>query len=61
MNAKKWESYENYKWSNDEKWQEYFRGLYPVPSAKIVEKRKKTFYKKNVDKDFDVDYNPDAP
>jgi hypothetical protein len=61
MNADKFKSYEKYNWANDQKWQEYYKGLYPVPSAKIVEKRKRAFYKKNVDKDFDVDFDPDAP
>ena len=38
----------------------YLNNLYPVPSLKLLEKRKRKWYKDNVDKDFDINYDPDA-
>lgn len=37
----------------------YLNNIYPMPSLKILEKKKKKWYKDNIDKDFDVNYEPD--
>jgi hypothetical protein len=34
--------------------------LTPVPPIAVLEKRRRRWYKLNVDKDFDVEYNPDT-
>ena len=61
MNESKWKSYQTYDWANNEKWQMYLTNLYPMPNHKIVEKRRRVWYKKNIEPDFDVEYDPDAP
>jgi hypothetical protein len=55
----KYKRYTEYSWKDNEKWINYFNSLYPVPPLKLVEKRKKKFYRDNIDKDFDIDYNPE--
>lgn len=55
----KLKKYLEYSWKDDKKWQVHLNNLYPVPPLKILEKRKKKWYRDNVDKDFDVDYNPE--
>lgn len=47
----------DFSWS-DERWQEYLNGLYPPPNHKQILKWKKKWYKKTVDPEFDVDFEP---
>lgn len=54
----RYEAYTKYDWGSDKKWQEYLENLYPLPNAKIVEKRRRKFYQTNVDKDFNINYDP---
>ena len=56
---KKYEEFEKFNWSNP-KWQLFLANLYPTPQYKQLMKFKKKFYQKEIDKDFDVNYDPDV-
>ncbi|CAE8600888.1 unnamed protein product, partial [Polarella glacialis] len=47
----------SFDWS-DARWREHLNGLYPPPSQDLIAKFKKKWYKKQVDPDFDVSYEP---
>lgn len=55
----KFKKYKEYKFKDDEKWQLYLNNLYPMPPLKVFEKRRRKWYRDNVDKDFDINYDPD--
>jgi len=52
--------YQDFKWNSDPKWTAYRDALYPTPALKQFEKIKRKWYKKNVDPDFNVDYDPES-
>lgn len=54
----KFRRYRNYDWSLSEGWQIYFSNLFPTPSRDRVEKIRRRWYRDNVDKDFDINYEP---
>lgn len=56
----KYKAYQKFDWTLNEKWQNYLNNLYPVPPRDLLEKRRKKWYKDNIDKDFDVNYDPSA-
>ena len=49
--------YKAHNWASDEKWQSYLNGVYPVPPLAKLEKIKRRWYRNNVDKQFEVDFN----
>ena len=57
--AEKFKSYTDYSWKDNAKWQTYLNNLYPMPSLKLLEKRKRKWYRDNIDKDFDINYDPE--
>ena len=57
----KYDTYKRYDWAGDKKWQQFLNNLYPVPETKILEKRRRKWYKKEKDPDFDIDWNPREP
>lgn len=57
----KYEAYKRYNWEGDEKWQAYLNNMTVTQNAnasKIVEKKRRQWYKKNKVSDFNVDYEP---
>lgn len=54
----KYTRYKRYNWT-DEKWQSYLNNIYPIPKAALLEKIRKKWYKKNVDPDFDIEFDPE--
>lgn len=56
----KLKQFEEYAWSQDQRWHRYLDNIYPMPGPAKLEERKKKFYKLHVDRDFDVDYKPDT-
>jgi hypothetical protein len=56
----KYDAYKRYDWAGDARWQLFMSNLTPVPAIQILEKKRRRWYKLNVDKDFDVDYNPET-
>ena len=56
----KYEAYKRHNWQGDDRWQQYMKNLYPVPPLAMLERKRKRWYKLNVDKDFDPDYNPES-
>lgn len=54
----KYKAYQEYNFRNDQRWQRYLDNLYPTPPMNLLEKRKRKWYRDNVDKDFDLNYNP---
>ena len=58
--ADKLTRYKRYNWSDD-KWQSYLANIYPVPKASLMDKIRKKWYKKNVDPDFDITFDPEKP
>ena len=47
--------YKEHDWEADDKWQEYFKHIYPVPVSDKLEKLKRRWYKIYEDIEFDVD------
>ncbi len=54
----KFKSFQDFDWSNNQGWQSYFSNLFPTPPLSKVERFKRKWYRDNVDKDFDVTYQP---
>ena len=52
--------YKTYDWTQNEKWQSYLNGVYPIPPMARLEKIKRRWYKNNIDKQFDVDFTVGA-
>lgn len=52
--------YARFNWT-DEKWQAHLKNFYPLPSVKQLEKIKKKWYKKHLDPDFDIEFDPEKP
>lgn len=48
--------YHKYDFANDQRWQTKLKNVYPVPPTKQLDKMRRKWYKANVDKDFDVEY-----
>lgn len=54
----KYEAFEKFNWA-DNRWQVYLESLYPQPRYTQLLKFKKKWYQKTIDKDFDVNFDPD--
>ena len=54
----KFREYRKFDWTLNDKWQLYLGNIYPVPSRELLEKKRKKWYRDNVDKDFDITYEP---
>jgi len=54
----KYKRYRDHDWSLDSRWQTYFNNIYPIPPQARLEKMRRRWYKTNVDKDFDPDFQP---
>ena len=54
----KWREYKKFDWTLNEKWQTYYSNIYPYPSREKLDKMKKKWYRDNVDKEFDLTYEP---
>ena len=54
----KWREYKKFDWTLNDKWQQYLSNLYPVPPRDLLEKKRKRWYKDNIDKDFDIAFEP---
>ncbi|CDU84887.1 hypothetical protein YYC_03257 [Plasmodium yoelii 17X] len=48
------QKYLNHDWVNDKNWKLYLSNLYPSPSIHNIEKYKKKYFQKNIDKNFDI-------
>lgn len=46
------ERYKTYDWTANEKWQSYLKNIYPVPPLARLEKMKRKWYIRNVDKEL---------
>ena len=56
----KFKAYGKFDWTLSEKWQLYFSNLYPTPARDRVEKLRKRWYRDNIDKEFDINYEPSS-
>ena len=56
----KYRKYKGFNWSGDQKWQQYYSNIVPAPPMKQLEKIKRKWYQKNIDKDFDITFNPES-
>ncbi len=56
----KFKEYRKYDWTLSEKWQSYLNNIFPTPSRELLEKKRRKWYKDNIDKEFDVTYEPPA-
>ncbi|CAD2089876.1 conserved Plasmodium membrane protein, unknown function [Plasmodium vinckei lentum] len=48
------QKYLNHDWVNDKNWKLYLSNLYPSPSIHNIEKYKKKYFQKNIDRNFDI-------
>ena len=55
----KYRKYKQFDWKNSEKWQQYYCNIVPVPPMARLEKIKRKWFRTNIDKEFDVDFDPD--
>lgn len=51
------EKFQNYKFSADNNYQKYLSSLYPMPPMEKLEKLKRKWYKKNIDQEFDPEFD----
>lgn len=56
----KYDAYKRYNWQGDPKWQLFLSNLLPVPPIAVLEKRRRRWYKLNIDKEFDVEFEPET-
>lgn len=57
----KYKLFLEHDWSNDSKWQNYIsKDVYPTPPGNKILTYKKKYYKRNIDSEFDVNYNPET-
>lgn len=56
----KFKAYRSFDWTLNNKWQLYLSNLYPVPPRDRLEKIRKKWYRDNIDKEFDLNYEPPA-
>lgn len=54
----KYIAFKKFDWTLSEKWQLYFSNLYPTPPRERIEKLRRKWYRDNVDKDFDLTFEP---
>ncbi|CAK0896901.1 unnamed protein product [Prorocentrum cordatum] len=54
---KQYSQFNLFDW-NDERWQAYLSGIYPPPNYRQLLKFRKKWYKRTIDPEFDVDYEP---
>lgn len=54
----RYKKYQEFDWAKSDEWQSWLRNVYPVPPAAKLQQMRKKWYKRNIDKDFDVDYTP---
>ena len=55
----RYQNYKRFNWSENEKWQLFMNNIFPVPTRAVLEKRRRRWYRENVDPEFDVTYEPD--
>eukprot|EP00347_Sterkiella_histriomuscorum_P023348 403334989 len=56
----KFEAYKKFDWTLNSKWQLYLSNLFPMPPRERLEKLRKKWYRDNIDKEFDLNYEPSA-
>ncbi len=56
----KYKAYKSFDWSLNEKWQMHLNNIFPLPPAARLEKIRRKWYKDNVDKEFDLNYEPSS-
>lgn len=54
----KYKAFTKYDWTLSDKWQLYLSNLYPIPPRDRLEKIRRKWYRDNVDKEFDLSYEP---
>lgn len=56
----KFKEYRKYDWTLSDKWQTYLNNIFPTPARDKLEKIRRRWYKANIDKEFDVEFEPAA-
>ena len=54
----KYREFKKFDWTLSDKWQNYLNNIFPTPSRDVLEKIRRKWYKNNIDKDFDINYQP---
>ena len=54
----KFREYRKFDWTLNDKWQTYLNNIFPTPSRERLEKIRRKWYRDNIDKDFDLSYDP---
>lgn len=56
----KFKEYRKFDWTLNDKWQTYLNNIFPTPSRERLEKIRRKWYRDNVDKEFDLSFEPTA-
>jgi len=56
----KYKVYKEYRFEDNPQWINYYENIYPRPSYDIIDKIKRKWFKKNIDAEFEVEYNPES-
>ena len=56
----KYSAYQKFDWTLNNKWQLYLSNLYPIPARDRLEILRKRWYRDNIDKEFDISYEPSS-
>ena len=54
----KYVEYRKFDWTLNDKWQNYLNNIFPTPPRDRLEKIRKKWYRDNVDKEFDLAFEP---
>lgn len=56
----KYKEFEKFDWTLNDKWQTYLNNIFPTPPLDRIKKYRKKWYRDNVDKDFDITWEPSS-
>jgi hypothetical protein len=61
MNQDQIKKYQSFDFNGNAQWNEYLKNIFPTPTGALLEKKKKQWYKNNIDPDFDVNFGTSEP
>ena len=56
----KYKEYRKYDWTLSDPWQTYLNNIFPTPSRERLEKIRRKWYRDQIDKAFDISYEPSS-
>ena len=57
-NYLRYKEFKAFDWTLNSKWQIHLNNIYPVPTRERLDKIRRKWYRDNIDKEFDISYEP---